>query len=387
MLTGLNAGTYPITATDANGCSVSTSVTLYQPNANHCCFTTSNPNAGSNIASQSNIILLPNTQVSSLTAANLLSNYGSGGVIQGKKFYIDGILTIDADLTLDACDIWFTPFSQIIVQGGNTLTLNNTNLSASCDWWVGIEVQQAQNKVSSTGGSINRAIVGIHASQDAIVELDGTTWNEIGQAGIIFATMNTTSYTGYVKNCQFNSTGLQPNSITTQHGILIRDAVHLNLGNTNAGNHFDGVRCGISINNAAPINSTIVLYDNTFENIHAPLYQTNLSTQEQEIVNHTYLEDQGTAIFANFNMTQNAMLQTNNLFVDHLGTPSQNMVQCDRGIVTIGSNTQITNQKLDNCLLGIMCHSPFKRKYYLQKIKLKMLTWELSYLATMTLVL
>ncbi|MBP9084225.1 MAG: SprB repeat-containing protein, partial [Bacteroidia bacterium] len=90
VLTGLNAGIFPITATDANGCSISTSVTLYQPNANHCCSTTSNPNAGSNIASQSNIILLPNTQVSSLTAANLLSNYGSGGVIQGKKFYIDG---------------------------------------------------------------------------------------------------------------------------------------------------------------------------------------------------------------------------------------------------------------------------------------------------------
>ncbi len=46
-------------------------------------------------------------------------------------------------------------------------------------------MQQAQNKVSSIGGSINRAIIGIHASQDAILELDGTTWNEIGQAGII----------------------------------------------------------------------------------------------------------------------------------------------------------------------------------------------------------
>jgi hypothetical protein len=371
QFTGLVASNYLVTATDANGCSITTSITLYQPNSNHCCSTNSNPNAGSNIALLPNIILLPNTQVSTLNASALLANYGSGGVIQGKKFYVDGTLVIDADITLDACDFWLTPFSQIIVQGGHTFNLVNTNLSASCDWWVGIEVQQIQNKVSSTGGSINRAIVGIHASQDAILELNGTTWNEIGQAGIIFANMNSTSYTGYVKNCQFNSTGLQPNSITTQHGILIRDAAHLNLGNTNAGNHFDGVRCGISINNSTPINSTIGLYDNTFENIHAPLYPTNLSSQQQEVVNHTYLDDQGTAIFANFNINQNAILQTNSLFIDHLGTPTPNMVQCDRGIVTIGGHTSVKNQDMPDVLLGIMCYSPFSRQYDIKNNKIE----------------
>ncbi len=62
-------------------------------------------------------------------------------------------------------------------------------------------------------------------------------------------------------------------------------------------------------------------------------------------------------------MTQNAMLQTNNLFVDHFGTPSQNMVQCDRGIVTIGGHTSVKNQKMPAVLLGIMCHSPYPRQY------------------------
>jgi hypothetical protein len=49
QFTGLVASNYLVTATDANGCSITTSITLYQPNSNHCCSTNSNPNAGSNI--------------------------------------------------------------------------------------------------------------------------------------------------------------------------------------------------------------------------------------------------------------------------------------------------------------------------------------------------
>ncbi|QLH45859.1 MAG: hypothetical protein HWD58_09660 [Bacteroidota bacterium] len=209
----LPAGTYIITAS-GSGCSITTTITLYQPNANHCCTTTSNPNAGSNIASMPYIILLPNTQVANLTSANLLSNYGSNGVIQGKKFYIDGILTIDADITLDACELWFTSTSSIALDATHDLNMiNNTILQASCDWWGGITASNSANKITMTNSTLKNAKFGLHVLNDALIEINGSTFADCGQHAIYMSQMNLNPYPGFILNTTISSQNNLPSTI------------------------------------------------------------------------------------------------------------------------------------------------------------------------------
>jgi hypothetical protein len=41
------------------------------------------------------------------------------------------------------------------------------------------------------------------------------------------------------------------------------------------------------------------------------------------------------------------------------------MNDCDRGIVSIGMNTNVSEQKMNDCMLGIMCHAYFNRSYFI----------------------
>ncbi|QLH45315.1 MAG: hypothetical protein HWD58_06705 [Bacteroidota bacterium] len=178
----LPAGTYIITAS-GSGCSITTTITLYQPNANHCCTTTSNPNAGSNIASMPYIILLPNTQVANLTAANLLANYGSNGVIQGKKFYIDGILTIDADITFNQCDIYFTTGSKIAVNAGINLHIaQNSTLQASCAMWDGIYAEDPTAEITLENCTIQDMENGVVLKQGAKAGITNSEFKNCNRA-------------------------------------------------------------------------------------------------------------------------------------------------------------------------------------------------------------
>jgi hypothetical protein len=98
------------------------------------------------------LVKTPNVILKSApTALNLIAQYGS--VISGKVFYIDSIFTIDASISFQNCQFWFTPNAQIIITGTHELKLNKCNLQASCNWWGGIVANAPQQKVIVENGT------------------------------------------------------------------------------------------------------------------------------------------------------------------------------------------------------------------------------------------
>lgn len=146
IFTGLAAGTYTITATDnsvvTSPFTISTIFTLVTPTANQC-------------GCQNGIDLIANTQNLILKdqafASDLVNQYGS--VISNKKFYFDGLFTIDDNITFDNCVLYFTTTGSVLLQNNATFDVSNNTLLASCDWWEGIQANDASQKVKIENNS------------------------------------------------------------------------------------------------------------------------------------------------------------------------------------------------------------------------------------------
>ena len=365
VFTGLTAGTYSITVSNTAG---GTNYSVYCrehtidniPLGNFCC----SPQAENLITSTPNLIL----KIAPL-ASDLVAQYGN--TITGKTFYIDDLFTIDQNITFNNCTLWFTPTGQVQLQGPVNFTTNNTTLQAACDWWQGIVANDPQQKVKVEGGShIKNAIVGVNISNNAVLEASNSFFEDNGYASISFSVCNATNNSSYVKGNTFTSGNTLPAPyFKTERGIAIGDVAQINIGDVydaSSGNSFDGMQIGIHLgeSNTGGVNY-IGLYNNTFSNIHATLPQgLSPSLAQQYIVDKTYTEPWGSSIYANYAQSNNQITQQCYLTIKHTNTPTTNtFANCDRGIVSIGANTYANKQQMDNCLLGIMCQSPYKRNY------------------------
>ncbi len=358
----LPAYIYTIVATDSNATSISTIVEITSPLLGDFCSCA----YGIALVNTPNIILKV-----APTASSLIALYGS--IISGKVFYIDSILTIDTSINFENCSFWFTPSGQIVLSGPNTLNLAKCKLQAACDIWQGIVANTPQQKVIVENGSyIKNAIIGIEASNNALAEISNSHFAENGVASIVFSDISDPNYMGKIINNTFTSTNTLPIPSTPHPycGIIARNVSHLNIGelnNANSINHFDGMFTGIYINSTQPVNyAGIGIYNASFQNIHAPNTAVwPVTTQESIIIDNTYTTPKGAGVYSNFGASpttyalvdiQNDMLPTN-----------ANFINCDKAIVCIGNALIAKRQHTENCLLGIMCSSPYSRNYTIEE--------------------
>lgn len=344
---------------------LTTSVTLYQPNTNHCCSIPGNPNAGSNIALLPNMILLPNIQVSILNASALLANYGSGGVILGKKFYIDGILTIDADITFNQCDIYFTSGSKIIVDAGKNIhILQNSILQGSCNMWDGIYASNANSQIhidNSILKDMENGVVSTIGAKLAIVGnqfIDNYSSLQIIQAPVGF---NNANGTCQIQGNTFSGSGnplRAPYAGQSKPELGIRlskcSEVEIGvLGNPTIKNTFTQLYNGIFIEPGAQNQAhNLKVNNNLFENIQADIQPG--AAYYSTLIGNTYTTHRGSGIYAvpysvaPLNITSLHRIHVNGnqntLSFDH----------CDKAIVTSYFGANIQNIQTANTPLGFM---------------------------------
>jgi hypothetical protein len=301
------------------------------------------------------------------SANSLIASFGSN-IISNRLFYMDNIFTIDEDIEFYNCNFWFTPNAQIIISGTHELKLNKCNLQASCNWWGGIVANAPQQKVIVENRTrIKNAYTAINISDDAIIEASNSFFEDNAIACISLSNITYSTYPGFINSNVFSSSNNLPLPYPkTERGILMNDVQEIKIGNfndANSGNTFSGLQCGIQIGqNSTSGSAHIQLFNNRFNNIHATIAPTPYPAQW--LVNNTYLLPWGSAIYANSALNANQIGFNCNLDVGFTNTPTNyTMNDCDRGIVSVGMNTNVSDQKINDCLLGIMCHSYFNRNY------------------------
>jgi hypothetical protein len=361
VFNGLAAGNYTITCTDAHNCATFTATYIVgAPTANMCCIPSG--------ATTNTVVTIPNIiLLNSPMASNLSATYGN--VITGKTFYIDGVFTINANITFDNCTLYFTTNSIVYNNTGFTLNLiNYTTLEAACDTWQGIQTQNSTSKVAiNSNSTIKKATYGIHAINNAIVEATQANFTDCITAGIYFSGITASPYLGYVEQCNFtNPTALPAPYLQTEKGIWVEDCTNLQIGNINnalSGNTFNGLQMGIHVKNKNIANSQIGLYNNVFESITDNTITG--SYIEATKVNNCYTNKHGAAIWAKTGTIGNPQttLDVRNTNTANVGLM---MEDCDKGIVA--SNTRLTAKNLfmQNTLMGVMCNNTTGKSFDIQ---------------------
>jgi hypothetical protein len=211
--------------------------------------------------------------------ANIIVNNPSS-----KVFYLNGIITVNSNLTIDDYYLKMGPHAKIIVNEPYKLTITTTSayaskLLAGCQFmWDGIYVSDLSSRVEVTGNStIQDAINGLVSENGGVITLNDATMTHNYYNVKITNTHNYLPipgqpyppYPGSVINTNFNgsaSLALLPHiGHKTYMGIYCNNANNLTIGddaNTALRNYFSNMRFGIYANN-----SDLYIYNNKFTNI------------------------------------------------------------------------------------------------------------------------
>ncbi|MEI6311010.1 MAG: T9SS type A sorting domain-containing protein [Bacteroidota bacterium] len=245
-----------------NGCIVQRTIPIYP-----CCFI-------NNLTSVSNTTA-KDLLIQDLDGDHTIGNDPDDGTLNF-NLQVEGTLTIDEDITIDAFNLYMNAMSQIIIEPGKTLNLKNGNLFSACDiMWKGILIkdntahlivdkciiEDAIEAVNSIGGGdyniknavINRCYTGIKVSRFAGTHTGNVNSTQfLSEATHIYRTAPTTLLTPYLGE-------------RAKVGIDIYNVNSINIGNTGGAaftNIFTNLRNGIYSNL-----SGVKITNNQFNNI------------------------------------------------------------------------------------------------------------------------
>ncbi len=355
--TGLSANTYTVTATNTSNCTTTTVVTINAPTADHCC----SANASSIISGTPNLIL-----VSNVSASSLISLYNGGiPTFTNRNLYFDGTFTVDQSISFVGCTLWFSPTGQVHLNSSTIIfDANNSILQASCDWWGGVGAYNAANKIVIQGNStIKQSSWGVHASNNAIVDITNSNFINNGSECIKMSDITANPYLGKINHNTFTTLTNLPGPWNRTHvGIRLDNVQQINIGDLSSvtsGNTFEAMETGIYINNNQ-LNGTnhIGIYNNTFVDIHDELNPTSYTPYN--IVTNCYTSQKGAGVYADFS---GYPAFYGSIDMHATTNASQSFINCDKAIAIVGPALSASNISTENCLLGIMCSSPYNRSY------------------------
>lgn len=359
-LTNLSAGTYSCTITDANGCTTNVNnLTINAPSGAYCCNT--------NFTNYPTHLLADNINSSSLAQ----STYSNTAIM------VNGIFTIDNNLTLNNCQLYFTPNAKIQLSATYTLTLNTCTLQAGCSaMWDGIYANDPTEQIVLNNCTISDMENGVLLQNQAKVQAIGNTFTNNYLCMHFFNIVgpyNSTLGNCIVRQNTFTSTGgstmlLPPhnNQNRTETGIRIFWCSEVQIGYIDANapdptdkNVFENIYNGIEVitSNNATYSHKPLLYNNDFTNIHNDAIGTGVAQQNLNMLNSIFTTHRGAGIYVkDFSLAPQILTDIHYLTVNNVPddvNPAK-FSSCDKAIVTTKMGADIRNTNVQDTKFGFM---------------------------------
>ncbi len=282
---------------------------------------------------------------------------GSGTIVKsGNNYTIQGDLNMNINgyfivnsgitLTLNECDVLMGSFSNILVQNGANLIINNSHIHSCDEMWQGIDVQPS-GTINVDNSLIEDAIDAITSENGALYTITASDFNKdyvglniMPYNGTHSGNIAQTYFRCYDDTYTFGSSpgfilGTTPQTLVSPSpylghrgliGINIASVKSLTIGfanNLTSTNTFDNLDCGILISN-----SSAAIANNIFQNI------TTNTTQNP------------TAQLSGIAVINNTVKNT--VTVGQSATTNNNtFINCNRG-VNINNNTKLTASAVYN---------------------------------------
>lgn len=366
-LTNVNvAGIYTCTATDAGGCTRTSTIEIFdfcsQP---FPAFTWE---------------LSANTGNDNATDVINNLNLGSSTVTTNDAIYIAGTFTVDQSLSFVNCpNIFLDAYAEIVLLNGATLTIDHSNLTAACKtMWNGIKANHVSESIVISNSTLRDMYWGVDASYGAPLNVQNSTFTD-NNVGIRILNSpsgyNTANGNCIVRKNIFNSSGnalLKPMQTQSKGelGVYLERCVEAQIGVldpvTKEENRFIDLYTGIY---TIPISSStstqnFYLYNNDFINIKADPF-IGFSPQKQ-IINNCYQTRKGAGIYFDRYPTP---INPNFVFpITHTGyvinvIDGAEFNNCDKAVVGHYINAKIENVLTFNTLMGFMFSHAHAMKY------------------------
>ena len=379
----VNLASFPIytavvTATDANGCTLSTSISISPTqimDPDFCaCSNYSLPNSTITVmwnnSNSTNLINKINTYNSSNSPQIPISTIGGvttiGSAASVTKIMLQGAFVLNNNITFVNCKIVMVPYmigstnTTEIITGNFDLTMNGCDVSGCTQMWQGIIGSSPTNSMTINNCLIKDMLHGIQSQNGHFLNVTNSTFydNYIGLNYI-----NTPwGYTNTIENCYFISSGnplLPPKNTQSKSeiGIVSDNCSELRIGNlsTGIGNHFEGIYTGIWIKGRTsnkPNSSIghIMIYNNDFFEINDDNGYTNAGVLGK--INSTFINGRGVGVFAHIAKGKST---TGSNYIE-IGTLTNNSTfnLCDKAVVTNSMSLNAFNNRIDETLMGFM---------------------------------
>jgi hypothetical protein len=335
--------TYTVTGSSGINCSATAIVTVnvLPPNATQC------------ICPQMPVQTFVNPLASTILAFYPLS---VNNTIINATFGIDGVLTMDVDLTFQVCNIFMAPDAEIQVVGNHTIKFEDNcvvQTPAQCPMWKGISANGIGNNIVVQGSTLKDMKTGLQVEAGAELDVNGSSFFD-NYISIHLKNQNNT-YGSITSNTFKTDANFLKDPYLSQkgeHGIILQNCSNITIGdpiNATNKNHFENLYNGIYIRDAVALSSinTITTSLNTFKNIvGGPSLMGVASPPWGTPYN---MQHRGTAIFGN------SSIQTNNLWLKHYGNNNSTVDfdACTKAILVNAFNTEIHNNRVASTISAI----------------------------------
>ena len=333
------AGTYTITATTAQNATVTK--TFY-------------------IGDCSNCITAP-LDAEWYAPNSFTSTISPSGILLSDNIVLSGSVQIDNEWIVYNKNLHMTNGSSLnITTGNDALVLNNSHVAGCNNHWNGIVASMPDSRVLINNGSVIQDMLwGVNIENNAFIQASNSTYKN-NHYGIRIKNNMNPGLESFIVNNTFKGDNMPFYMGVSKpwSGITIDYSGNIEIGkmgDISYGNHFENMSNGIFINQTQPmtVNSVIGIYNNTFKNIK------NAAWWDYAKLANCYLSKDGAGIYAQ----ADANINTHSFIkVDKDGSAATyDFEDCDKAIVCVGAGATVLNQRIEECLLGIMCKPIYSR--------------------------